>query len=339
MGYTMWSLRAILFTLGTVIAFGLAAYFYKNGSMTIGTAYLIFNYTQRLLGPVNQISGQLSDFQRAAAGLSRVQQLLNTHPAIEEAPGKPLPIGALSVDVEHVSFGYRADEPVLHDTSFHLAPQTVLGILGRTGSGKTTLTRLLFRFYDPDCGVLRLGGVDLRAARLGDVRTRVAMVTQEVQLFHATVRDNLTFFDPTVSDTTLLEALEELGLREWYAELPDGLDTKLAVGGSGLSAGQAQLLALARVFLTDPGLVILDEASSRLDLATEALLDRAIARLLRNRTGIIIAHRLTTVRRADEIMILEDGRISEYGPRAQLAADPTSRFCHLLRTGLTEAAQ
>jgi ATP-binding cassette subfamily B protein len=162
------------------------------------------------------------------------------------------------------------------------------------------------------------------------------MVTQAVQLFHASVRDNLTFFDLTVSDARILAVIDELGLREWFDRLPDGLGAMLAPGGGGLSAGEAQLLAFTRVFLKDPGLVILDEASSRLDPATEALLSRATDRLLANRTGVIIAHRLATVQRADEILILDDGRIAEHGPRAALAADPESRFARLLRAGLEE---
>jgi ABC-type multidrug transport system fused ATPase/permease subunit len=225
---------------------------------------------------------------------------------------------------------------VLHDVTFDLPPGRVLGVLGRTGSGKTTLTRLLFRLYDPAQGSIRLGGVDLRDAGLGDLRTRVGLVTQEIHLFHASVRDNLTFFDRSIPDARILAVLDDLGLGAWYRGLPRGLDTKLAPGGSGLSAGQAQLVAFARVFLKDPGLVILDEASSRLDPATERQVEHAVDRLLAGRTGIIIAHRLGTVGRADRILILERGRLVETGPRAALAADPDSPFAQLLQRGLEE---
>ena len=162
------------------------------------------------------------------------------------------------------------------------------------------------------------------------------MVTQDVQLFQATVRDNLTFFDRRIDDGTVERGLRELRLWDWVCSLPQGLDTPLAGSGAGISAGEAQLLAFARAFLKNPGLVILDEASSRLDPATETLLEGAIDRLLRERTGIVIAHRLRTVQRADDILILEAGRVVEYGPRERLAADPASRFSHLLRTGLEE---
>jgi ATP-binding cassette, subfamily B, bacterial len=164
----------------------------------------------------------------------------------------------------------------------------------------------------------------------------VAMVTQDVQLFQASVRDNLTFFDSTIPDERIRAVIADLELGEWYAALPDGLDTEIEAGGRSLSAGEAQLLAFARVFLRDPGLVILDEASSRLDPATEQRIERAVDKLLQNRTAIIIAHRLGTVHRAGEVLILEKGRVLEYGDRAHLAANPTSHFHHLLQTGLEE---
>jgi len=164
----------------------------------------------------------------------------------------------------------------------------------------------------------------------------VAMVTQDVQLFQATVRDNLTLFDRTIPDDRIEDAIRRLELSDWYTALPDGLDTELEAGGRGLSAGEAQLLAFTRVFLRNPGLVILDEASSRLDPATERHIERAIGVLLRDRTAIIIAHRLATVHRADEVMILEKGCVLEHGDREGLAADSASRFHGLLRTGLDE---
>ncbi|MBP7689591.1 MAG: ATP-binding cassette domain-containing protein, partial [Thermoflexales bacterium] len=208
--------------------------------------------------------------------------------------------------------------------------------LGRTGSGKTTLARLLLRLYDVPDGEIYLENKPIRAVRESTLRQRVGMITQDVQLFHASVRDNLTFFEPDVPDEVLRQQLIDLGLWPRISALPDGLDTELASGGRGLSAGEAQLLTCARLFLRDPGLVIMDEASARLDPATEHLIEAAIDRLLTGRTGIIIAHRLKTVLRADRILILEDGCIVEEGERAALQRDPQSRFYQLLQTGLEE---
>ncbi|HEY0738303.1 MAG TPA: ABC transporter ATP-binding protein, partial [Herpetosiphonaceae bacterium] len=286
--------------------------------------------------PLEEISEQLKEFQRATASIGRVQDLFGVQSTITDGPGATFPSGPLAVEFDRVTFGYGDDAPVLNDISVALAPGTVLGLLGRTGSGKTTLTRLLFRLYDITDGAIRLGGVDLHSARLHDLRQRIGIVTQDVQLFQATVRDNLTLFDPAISDAQIMQALTDLDLLPWLQSLPDGLDTELASGNNSVSAGEAQLLAFARVFLKDPGLVILDEASSRLDPATEARIERAVDKLLHNRTGIIIAHRLSTVQRADEILLLERGRIVEEGPRAQLAADPDSRFSQLLQTGMAE---
>ncbi len=217
----------------------------------------------------------------------------------------------------------------------------MLGVLGRTGSGKTTLTRLLFRLYEPQTGKISLAPagqpfVDIQQIPLPMLRSRIGMVTQNIELFHASVRDNLTFFDPTVPDDQILAALDTLGLCRWYDGLKSGLDTVLESGGSGLSAGEAQLLAFTRIFLRDPGLVILDEASSRLDPVTESLVERAVQGLTAQRTALIIAHRLKTLEHADKILILEKGRVVEFGDRLALALNPKARFHHLLRSGMEE---
>jgi ABC-type multidrug transport system fused ATPase/permease subunit len=196
------------------------------------------------------------------------------------------------------------------------------------------MTRLLFRFYDVNSGQIRIGGMPIMKIRLDSLRHHIGLVTQDVQLFHATVRENLALFNPAIPDERILAVIKELGLAVWYDSLSDGLDTMITSGG--LSAGEAQLLAFARVFLQDPGIVILDEPSSRLDPVTEGRIDRAVRKLLHNRTGIIIAHRLATVERVDEIMILEDGRIREHGDRETLAKNANSRFSQLLKTGLEE---
>jgi ATP-binding cassette subfamily B protein len=331
------------FMLALVATLGIGATLFSRGLVTIGTVYLLVSYVSKLDDPLKEIQKQVADLQRAAASAGRVAELLNTQPTLVEDAQSVLPAGALAVAFEGISFRYddgaeenKADN-VLEDISFELAPGKVMGVLGRTGSGKTTFTRLLARLYDPDAGAIRLAGIDVRDVSRRDLRARVGMVTQDVQLFEATIRDNLTFFSQRIPDQQIRDVLAQLGLWEWCASMPAGLDTELKAGGKSLSAGEAQLLALARVFLRDPGLVILDEASSRLDPATERLLEHAIDRLLEDRTAIVVAHRLATVQRADEIMVLESGRILEHGSRQALAGDPTSRFHSLLQIGLKEA--
>jgi ABC-type multidrug transport system fused ATPase/permease subunit len=325
-----------LWALGYAGVLVLGVALFQAGRISLGTVYLFLAYTELLRRPLDQITTQLQDMQKASASSARVQELYGLAPAPAEGPGTPLPPGALAVEFDGVTFGYGDGAPVIEDVSFRLAPGTVLGVVGRTGSGKTTLSRLLLRLYEPRAGAIRLGGVDVRDLRLETLRRHVGVVTQDVQLFRATVRDNLTLFDPRISDRAICDAIHALGLDRWYESLPHGLDTELTADSAGLSAGQAQLVAFARVFLRDPGLVILDEASSRLDPATERLIERAVDQLLAGRTAILIAHRLASVARADEILVLDRGRIREQGRRGLLAGDPHSCFAHLLRTALEE---
>jgi ATP-binding cassette, subfamily B, bacterial len=289
---------------------------------------------------LEELTDELQRFQKATAGIVRVTELLKTQTTIADKPAnqiKHLPKeGALRVEFQNVTFGYEDDEPLFKNMTFSLEPGRILGLVGRTGSGKTTITRLVFRLYDPQEGRVLVGGWDAREVAQDELHQRVGIVTQEVQLFHASVRDNLTFFDTAIPDSRIMQVIEDLGMQKWYKSLTNGLDTELGASGSGLSAGEAQLLAFARIFLKNPGLVILDEPSSRLDPATEALIERAVTKLLENRTVIIIAHRLATVERADEIMVLDKGRILEHGEREPLAANPSSHFYQLRQAGMEE---
>jgi ATP-binding cassette subfamily B protein len=342
---SIWLASLAALAVGDALARGIGGPLVRAGTLSLGTLYMIVSYVELVTwGPISTIRSRLEELQHAQASILRVRALLNTRSNIEDGE-LSLPPGALSVAFRSVSFAYpdatpveRAKEGVreaaLQNLSFRLEAGRVLGLLGRTGSGKTTIARLLFRFYDPQEGEIRLGDVNLRRAKLASLRARIGLVTQEVQLFQASLRDNLTFYDPQISDQDLTAMLEALDLDRWLSRLPRGLDSPIS--GEDLSAGEAQLVALVRVFLKDPDLVILDEASSRLDPATEALMGQALGRLLDGRTAVIIAHRLATVARADDILILEDGRALEHGPRDQLAADTQSQFARLMRTGLEE---
>ncbi|EFH82363.1 ABC transporter related protein [Ktedonobacter racemifer DSM 44963] len=330
-GASPWIISQALFALGRVLGLVLGAYLWSIGLASPGTVYLIFVYSSLLMQPLDQVQWQLQSLNQSESCIRRIEGLFATRTAIQDGPGAKPAMGALSVTFEHVAFGYSADEPVLKDMTFHLPAGHVLGIVGRTGGGKTTITRLLFRMYDPQSGTIRLNEVPLTDMRLNELRQRISLITQDVQLFNTTVRDNLTFFRRDITDEHIRLVLEEIGLLPWYASLPQGLETMLGTGGEGLSAGEAQLLAFARVFLTKPDIVVLDEASSRLDPLTERLMGQAMGKLFANRTGIIIAHRLETLQHVDDILVIDNGEVLEAGSRAELAQNPGSHFARLLQ--------
>ena len=327
------SMTAALSVLAQVIGLGLGAFLFMQGQISLGTIVLITTYIGLLDTPLSTLRDQIADLQRANACIPRIEALRATPITIQDGAGAIWTAGPIEVTFDHVSFRYGSEGAGLEEISFCLHPGKTLGLLGRTGSGKTTIARLLLRQYDPSAGSIQINGVDLREYCLTDFRKQVGIVTQEVTVFPATLRDNLTWFDPGFSDETLVSMVRDLGWWEWFDTLPQGLDTRLGTGGRGLSAGEAQLLALARIFLHNPRLVILDEASARLDPLTERLIDQALGRLLTGRTCIIIAHRLQTLLRADELMILENGGILEYGSRENLVKDPLSQFSQLNNTG------
>jgi len=327
----------MLLMLGIVSAIVAGYYFYTAGIMTIGTVYLLIHYTNLLSDPIRELTWQLENLQTVGASVERLTELIQRRSSIKDGSNMDTKSGPLTLTFDDVSFAYAAKEPVLCDISFHLNAGTVLGVLGRTASGKSTVARLIFRFYDPSSGQIRINDVDLQQFTRQSIRSRIGLVTQDVQLFRGTIRENITLFDKSVPDSLIHAAITELELTEWYKTLRDGLDSVIDADGKNISAGEAQLLALTRVFLRNPGLIILDEASSRLDPATGQHIERAINHLLHNRTTIIIAHRLSTLHRADEIMILDDGKVIEHGNRIELAEDKTSQYYHILQSGQKEA--
>ena len=337
LGDALGAAGSTMLNLGTVGALVAGVYLHQRGSATLGSVYMIVQYAAMLTRPLEMMSGQADELQRARVAVERVGELLAAEPALRSGHVQALPAGPQEVGVSHVCFRYPGGAPVLEDVNVVLRPGEVLGLVGRTGSGKSTFAKLLCRLQDPTSGTVTFAGTDLRQLSTDTLRSRVGLVTQDVQLFDASVRENLTLFDSAVDDTPLLQAIERLGLSPWFSRLPEGLDTIIASagrGGRGLSGGEAQLLALTRLCLRDPSLVVLDEASSKLDPITERAMGTALDELLTGRTAMVIAHRLDTLRRVDTVMVLDNGRVKEYGRRAELEANPDSHLSALLRMGL-----
>lgn len=330
-GEGSYSMAALTFAAGTVATLALGFVLESRGIITVGQVLALFRYSEMLRNPLERIAEQMKEMQKALAGARRAARLLDTQPAIADDGAQPLPDGPLAVQFDNVSFSYSAGgAKVLSEVNLDIAGGTHVGIVGRTGSGKTTIGRLTLRLWDATEGSIRVGGVDLRHVDRHQLRQTIGVVTQDVELFSASIRDNLTLFGHHAADDDQIQsALDAVGLTSWLEAQPQGLDT--LSGPRAMSAGEAQLLAMARVFLAGPRVVLLDEASSRLDPATERKLSEATERLLAGRTALVIAHRLSTLDRMDEIVVVDHGRIAEHGTRAALIDDPTSRFSQLLR--------
>lgn len=334
-GFGSWAYdEAILWSAEFIVVLLMAAMVLR-GDLSIGTAYLINRLGELIINPILQLREELMYMQKTDASTRRIQELMDEKRELSEGTqSETAGLGGLTL--ENISFAYEDGEKVIDDVSFHLSQGGILGLLGRTGSGKTTLARLIVKLYDPISGKVLLDGSTTRDLSDASLRSKISYVTQEVQLFNSSVRDNLTLYDDSITDEKILDTIDRIGIRDWFKKLPEGLDTMISVESPSLSTGELQLLTFVRVFLKEPDIIILDEATSRLDPITEEYLEKALTSLLEGRTAIIIAHRLKTVLRADQIMILEDSRILETGPTQELRRDPDSHFAKLLKRGLEE---
>jgi ABC-type multidrug transport system fused ATPase/permease subunit len=316
---------------GWVFALVVGAVLYERGTITLGTAFLLFQFVLLVARPLEEVVHELETVQKANGAMVRVAELLAIQPRVLDEGTTSPPAGPLAVTATDVHFDYGDDRPVLRDVDIHIDGGRSVGIVGRTGSGKTTFSRLVLRLVEPTSGLVALNGVPIADIPFAELRRRVALVPQEVELFAGTVRDNVTLFDDDPTDAAVVDALERVGLGVLAAS---GIDRELGAGGAGLSAGEAQLLALARVWLRDPDLLVLDEATARVDPETERRIEAAVVELMRGRTTLVIAHRLSTLKSVDEIIVFEHGRVIEHGDRTDLVGDDDSRFARLLAIAL-----
>jgi ATP-binding cassette, subfamily B, bacterial len=307
--------------LGQAALLGIGGTMVQNGTLSVGELVAFLLYLNAFFQPIQQLVQQYNLYQQGQAAITKINELLTTVPSVQEADdAKPLPPINGDLVLTDVSFGYDPAVPVLRDVDLHIAAGETMSFVGATGAGKSTIAKLVTRFYDPTEGSVTIDGHDLRDVTIKSLRTQLGVVPQEPFLFAGNMRDNIKFAKPDADDDQIWEAVHRVGLTDLVDRLPEGLDTPVHERGVSLSSGERQLIALARAFLAGPRVLVLDEATSNLDLKSETLVEKGLDAVLEGRTAIIVAHRLSTAMRADRIAVVDDGRILELGSHQELVA-------------------
>jgi ATP-binding cassette subfamily B protein len=311
----------LLATLALAVVLGYGGHLYFAGALTIGTLFAFMLYVQNFFDPVQELSQLYGTFLSATAALDKITQILDEQPEVVDRPGaRDLPEIAGDVRFEGVRFSYGRGDEVLHGIDLDVATGTTVALVGHTGAGKSTIAKLLARFYDPTHGRITIDGLDLRDVTQASLRRQLGVVPQEGFLFAGSVRENIAFGEPDATSEQIVAAAQAVGAHDFIMRLEDGYETELGERGLRLSLGQRQLVAFSRALLADPRILVLDEATSSVDIGTERRIERALKTLLAGRTAFVIAHRLSTIRDADLIVVLEHGRVVEQGSHEELLA-------------------
>ncbi len=289
-----------------------------SGTLTVGGLSCFLTYANQYTKPFNEVTGVLTQLQTGIAAAGRVFEVLEAEDETPDADASSLSSAKGEVQIEHVSFSYTPDKPLIRDFSLHVRSGTHVAIVGPTGCGKTTLINLLMRFYDVNSGRILVDGADIRDLRRNDLRSRCGMVLQESWLFHGTIMENLRYGNESADDAAVIAAAKAAYAHSFIRRLPQGYDTVISEGGGNLSQGQKQLLCIARAMLTDPEILILDEATSSIDTLTEIRVQKAFAKMMQGRTSFVVAHRLSTIKESDVILVMRDGNIVEQGSHREL---------------------
>lgn len=331
----LWSASTILDAMGTSLFLGFSVVLWDKGLISLGTVYLIYTYSELIYGPLQNFRDYLKTLNEAKARLMRVKEMLDIKSEIIEGTSE-IDSKNITITIKNLSFGYSENIDVIDNVSFELKPGERLGVMGETGSGKTTLAKLIARLYDFDRGEILLNGISVKELTSENLSEHIAYCTQDVQMLHGTLRDNITLYNEDFSDDEIKFSIKQMGLEQWFQKFPEGLDTYFDMAENNLSAGEAQLLSIVRLFIRNPAIVILDEISSHLDTITEQRILSALDVLTKNRTVISITHKYLALRWVDKVMILNNGKIIERGRRVQLEKDQSSRFFSICKSLLQE---